>query len=169
MLLGDDLIHDVRGKAPGRGAWVMPQRDCLEKACKGGFARSFKQKVSAPPVEALIEQMREAIGQRLKEGVQVGVRARQLAIGAEALSEAMREGRVRLVWIAPDAGESTKQKFRSNAERKALQVVEELSGGELGGWLGREFVAVMGVCDAARAERMTRDLRNLKSLEAFEG
>lgn len=163
------LLHDVRGRAPGRGAWVMPRQECLARALKSGFQRSFKGKLEQPTLEELVAQLRETLLVRLREGVQVGARARQLAVGAEALKEAMRGGAVCLVWMAKEGGESTRRKYLMNASRKGIEVVDDLSGGEIGAWLGREFVSVLGVCDASRAKRMTRDLRNLRALGTFGG
>lgn len=168
VLYDGHLVHDVRGKAPGRGAWVMPRRECLERALKGGFQRSFKQgKFEAPALDELVETMQHALQERLKQGVQVGVRARHLAIGAVAVSEAMKAGGVDLVWVASQAGDSTRQKFLMNASRKEIAAVDDLDGHELGSWLGREFVAVLGVKNRGRAARMMRDLKNFRDLVAF--
>ena len=168
VLYDGHLVHDVRGKAPGRGAWVMPRRDCLERALKGGFQRSFRQgKLEAPALDELVETMQQALLERLKQGVQVGVRARHLAIGAVAVSEAMKAGEVELVWVASQAGDATRQKFLTNASRKEIAAVDDLDGHELGSWLGREFVAVLGVKNRSRAARMTRDLQNFRDLVAF--
>lgn len=168
VLYEGHLVHDVRGKAPGRGAWVMPRRACLERALKGGFQRSFRQgKLEAPALDELIETMQRALLERLKQGVQVGVRARHLAIGAVAVSEAMKAGEVELLWVASQAGDATRQKFMTNASRKEIATADDLDGHELGSWLGREFVAVLGVKNRSRAARMTRDLQNFRDLVTF--
>ena len=48
-------IHiDPTGKAPGRGAYICPQLDCLEAAYKGRkLERSFRGSVSKEIYEAL--------------------------------------------------------------------------------------------------------------------
>ena len=45
ILMDEELVHDLRKRAPGRGAWVMARRECLERALAGGFARSFKSRL----------------------------------------------------------------------------------------------------------------------------
>lgn len=164
VLMDGHLVHDVRRKAPGRGAWVQTNRQCLDRALRGGFQRSFKRKLEAPPLDELVEQMQSAIQTRLKQTLQVGVRARQLAIGAIALSEAMKEGSVKLALIAPDAGKGTHSKFLANAQRKGIDVYQDLEGSQLGSWLGREFVAVVGVTNVERAIEIRRDLDKLRAL-----
>ena len=168
VALKGELVHDVRCKAPGRGAWVMPNRACLERALKGGgFERSFRCKLKRPALEDLLKQMDRALESRLMQGVQDGARARHLAVGALAVSEAMRLGSVKLLWVAEGAGLSTRKKFIQNADRKGIEVVSDLDGAEVARWLGREFVAVLGVTQRARALRMSQDLSRLRALRTF--
>lgn len=147
----------------------MPRRECLERALKGGFQRSFKTKLEVPEIDDLLEQMQQTLRLRLMQGIQVGVRARHLSIGAVAVSEAMKASQLNVLWVATEAGKSTRQKFLTNASRKQIDCMDDLDGHELGSWLGREFVSVLGVLNKARAARMMRDLKNLRDLEAFGG
>ena len=51
---------DFTGKAPGRGAYVCPNRQCMEKAQKSrGLERSFKAPVPKDVYERLLEQLPE--------------------------------------------------------------------------------------------------------------
>ena len=163
------LVHDLRRRAPGRGAWVMVKKECLQKAHAGGFARSFKARVQAPPLQAFIESMREGILLRLKETVQTGLRARQLAVGQVAVTEAFKEDTVQLLFTGKGASTGTQTRFARNATRKGVSVSESLSAEMLGAWLGREFVSVLGVLNKERAARLLQDLERLSTLEAFEG
>lgn len=147
----------------------MVERECLERALRGGFARSFKGRVEAPSLSELVEQLREAITRRLRETIQTGARARHLAIGQAAVSEAMREGELALLLLAADATASTAGKYASNAERKGIPAREDIEGATLGAWLGKEFVSVLGVKDARRAARVAQDLKHLRALGEFEG
>ena len=169
ILMDEELVHDLRKRAPGRGAWVMARRECLERALAGGFARSFKSRVKAPKPEELVESMSQGIRLRLKETLQVGVRARQLAIGQEAVSEAFKQDRVCLLLLGNDASAGTRKRFAANTERKGVEVSEDLTGSLLGTWLGREFVSTLGVCDAGRANQIRYDLECLNALGAVQG
>jgi hypothetical protein len=40
---------------PGRGAWSHRQRECLEKAARGGFARSLRRRIRDVDVRQLWE------------------------------------------------------------------------------------------------------------------
>lgn len=47
VLVDGSLRRDVGGGAPGRGAWLHPDRTCLAAArSRRGFARSFRRTVN---------------------------------------------------------------------------------------------------------------------------
>jgi hypothetical protein len=168
VLFGDELVWDMRQRAPGRGVYVSPTPEALTAAVKrGGFARGFKRKVETPSAEELIEQVREGVARRLSERVQVCVRAREVAIGSVALKEGMKEGWVGVVLIASDAGASTGKKFEENARRKGLVVCRDLDGARLGELSGRDFVSVLGLKGGDRASAVVRDLEVLRGFGAI--
>jgi len=52
---------DFKGKLPGRGAYVCPQKDCLTKARKSkALERAFEMQLPTQVYEGLEEQMKEA-------------------------------------------------------------------------------------------------------------
>ena len=52
------ISMDLRGKAPGRGAYVCRSSECLRRAVKSGaLARSFDTAVPAERFEQLEQQM----------------------------------------------------------------------------------------------------------------
>lgn len=43
VALGGDVVPDPSGRLPGRGAWVHPNHDCIEKAIsRKAFGRALK-------------------------------------------------------------------------------------------------------------------------------
>lgn len=53
-----EFLLDATGKKNGRGAYLCPSRECLEKAIKGkGLERSFKQSIPKEVYEALEKEM----------------------------------------------------------------------------------------------------------------
>ncbi len=56
---------DFTGKKPGRGAYICPNLECLEKAKKSkGLERSFKTPVPAEVYEKLREELLNAGGEQ---------------------------------------------------------------------------------------------------------
>lgn len=54
---------DLRGKAPGRGAYVCPQPDCLKKALRSkALDRSLEVAIPEEVLDVLLAQMEENHG-----------------------------------------------------------------------------------------------------------
>ena len=53
-----EFLLDATGKKNGRGAYICPSKNCLEKAVKNkGLERSFKQSITREVYEALEKEM----------------------------------------------------------------------------------------------------------------
>lgn len=58
-----DFLLDATGKKNGRGAYLCPSRECLDKARKSkGLERSFKQAIPKEVYEALEKEMEDIDG-----------------------------------------------------------------------------------------------------------
>lgn len=139
------LIHDLRRKAPGRGAHVHADRICLTKAVKSGFNRSFKAAVDAGEPDQFVEQVRTAIGARLTETMRLAARSRAAGVGSRGVDDQLKSNSALMLFIASDAGEATRKKYVANAERKNLPIVRTFDGATMGQWCGHDFVAVVTV------------------------
>lgn len=170
VLIDGQLVFDMRRRAPGRGVWLKPELDCVRRALKkGGFHRGFGQRVELPDESELVEMLRQGIARRLRESLHTTARARALAVGQDAVSDAMRRNTAQLIALASDAGESTRTKFSSNARRKSLRLIEVWNGEELGHLVSRDYVSIVAVTDASLAERVVTDIEKLRALGAIEG
>jgi ribosomal protein L7Ae-like RNA K-turn-binding protein len=136
------LAVDFAGSSFGRGAHVHVRPSCLERACRGGFARSFKRPVAATP-RALAREIIEGADQRIR-GLLLGARrAKLLAFGEEA-RESMGNGKASLAIVATDAGASGTKGALKGAVSEG-RVVAFGTKAELGSLFGREEVAVVAV------------------------
>ncbi len=58
-----EFLLDTTGKKNGRGAYLCPNRECLEKAEKNkGLERSFKQPIPSEVYETLEKEMEDIDG-----------------------------------------------------------------------------------------------------------
>ena len=138
-----EIAVDLAGSGFGRGAHVHGSPDCVARALKGGFARVFKAKVLADALE-IGDEIVKAADRRI-EGLLTGARrAGQLAVGADVVAEALREGRAHLVVVARDAAAATKllEVQRAIASGKALAIGDKQ---RLGLLMARDEVAVIAV------------------------
>ncbi|MCI8516458.1 MAG: YlxR family protein [Hungatella sp.] len=60
----EGIILDSTGRKNGRGAYLCPSAQCLQKAVKNrGLDRSFKQQVPREVYETLEKEMEQLVGQ----------------------------------------------------------------------------------------------------------
>lgn len=117
LVLGPEgeIAVDARGGAFGRGAHVHARPACLERAVKGGLARSTKGKALAVLAEdgtrlplhagSLARAIQEAMDRRIEGLFAAAVRSRQLAYGADAVTgpDGCQRPEAELIVVARDA------------------------------------------------------------------
>jgi predicted RNA-binding protein YlxR (DUF448 family) len=150
---GADVAVDFAGSGFGRGAHVHLRPECIEKACRSGFSRAFKQSVRARPAAVAAEVIRGA-NQRIQGLLSGARRARLLAIGDEA-RDAMAQGKAELAVVALDAGASATKGALLSAVREG-RVVAVGTKAELGGLFGQGEVAVIAVLHPGIAAEIQR-------------
>src|SRR4029453_567050 len=164
LALGPDgqVAPDVRARAPGRGAWIGVGRQALDEAnakgkLKGALARAFKTGDIDVPAD-LGERIEAALRSQALDRLGLEARGGMLINGAERVETAARQGKVKLLIHAADAGEDGRRK---------LDQAWRVGGGDAQGLvfpegrtilsvaLGRENVVHVALTDAAAARRVT--------------
>lgn len=164
LALGPDgqVAPDVRARAPGRGAWIGVGRRALDEAnakgkLKGALARAFKTGEIDVPAD-LGERIEATLKAQALDRLGLEARGGTLVTGAERVETAARQGKVRMLIHAADAGEDG---------RKRLDQAWRVGGGGPQGLvfpegrtilsmaLGRENVVHIALTDAAAARRVT--------------
>jgi predicted RNA-binding protein YlxR (DUF448 family) len=164
LALGPDgqVAPDVRARAPGRGAWIGVGREALDEAnakgkLKGALARAFKTGDLDIPAD-LGDRIEATLRAQALDRLGLEARGGTLVTGAERVEAAARQGKVRLLIHAADAGEDG---------RKRLDQAWRVGGGDRAGLvfpegrtilsmaLGRENVVHIALTDAAAARRVT--------------
>ena len=158
------ILPDVRGKAPGRGAWIGVTRAELEQAVakgrlRGALARAFKSNDLDLPAE-LPALVAAALERNALDRLGLESRAGTLLTGAERIEQAARSGKLHALYHAADAREDGRRKLA-----QAWRVGSDREGSDLQGLalpvdrtilalaLGRENVVHIGVTDCAAAAR----------------
>jgi len=143
---GETIAIDVARRAPGKGAWVLPEPEAMAQAFKrGGFARAFRRRIQLPTLEEFVEAVGRYVSAGLTEELRLARRAGALAIGESSVAEAMKQGRCLLLVIASDTSENNRRKYASNADRKQIDVVVAYSGESLGAIVGTPVCRFLGV------------------------
>ena len=137
-----ELVPDVAARLPGRGLWMTPQRDILERAItRRLFARSAHRPVMAPP--GFADRIEALLVQRCLDMIGLARRAGLAVAGLEKVHHATRTGKAGLLLLALDGAEVGRTKVR--AFGRGLPVAIVLTAAEMGSIFGRERVVNVAI------------------------
>jgi uncharacterized protein len=160
---GGEIIPDVASRLPGRGLWLTPRRDIVDRAvAKRLFARAARRPVAASAgladrVEALLaERCRDTIGLARRAGSAVG--------GFEKVREAVRAGKAGLILFALDGAPNASRKI--GALGRELPLATVLTAAELGAAFGREHVVHASVGRGPLCARLLVDAAKITGFRA---
>jgi uncharacterized protein len=147
-----ELVPDVASHLPGRGLWLTPRRDIVERAvATRRFARAARKAVSIPP--GLADRVEALLALRCCDTIGLARRAGLALAGFEKVCEAVRAGRAALLLSALDGAEGGRGKIR--ALGRGLPLATVLTTSEMGAVFGRDHIVNV----ALGAGRLTRRLR----------
>ncbi|EAQ27713.1 transcription terminating nucleic-acid-binding protein [Erythrobacter sp. NAP1] len=162
----DGSVHpDPAGKAPGRGAWITPDRAALEsamadghlkralmRAFKGGPANDDGKRVTLSYSDDLPHRIESALIKVLADRLGLELRGGNIVLGSAKIEEHARTGRIALLLHASDSSEDGRKKldqaWRVGMEKQGSGergTVLPLDRDALSVALGRENVVHLGV------------------------
>lgn len=154
------VLPDPNAKAPGRGAWIAPDRAALESAIADGhlkraLLRAFKggpQGTRLSYSEDLPLAVESALKRTLADRLGLEMRGGNIVLGSAKIDEHARTGRIALLLHASDASEDGRKKldqaWRVGTDAEGTGVrgpVLPLDREALSVALGRENVVHLGV------------------------
>lgn len=77
----------------------------------------------------------------------LGVRGRRAVVGVENVREAAKRGKLVLAVVAPDASRHSLAKVTPLLEAKRVRIIQGPAATQLGGAVGRDSTAAVGVVD----------------------
>ena len=96
--------------------------------------------------------MNEVATRRLFGLIGLGVRGRGAIVGVQQVREAARRGKLILAIAAPDASSNSLDKVLPLLRARGITVLRGPAAAELGGAVGREATAVVGIVDRGLAK-----------------
>jgi ribosomal protein L7Ae-like RNA K-turn-binding protein len=91
--------------------------------------------------------VREDVAHRVLGLLGLGVRGRRAVVGVENVREAAKRGKLVLAVVAPDASRHSLAKVKPLLEAKRVRIIEGPGAIQLGGAVGRDSTAAVGVVD----------------------
>jgi uncharacterized protein len=157
------IVPDVEARLPGRGLWLTPRRDIVERAvAKRIFARAARRPVAASP--ELADRIENLLARRCGDALGLARRAGIAVAGFDRVGDAVRRGRVGLLLHAVDGAEGGRAKLAALGH--GLPVAGVLTAAELGAAFGREHIVHTAVGDGPLCRRLLLDLSRLAGLRA---
>jgi uncharacterized protein len=107
---GGEVVADLAGKLPGRGAWVTATAAAVGEAVKRrAFSRAFKAEVKTPP--DLAGRIEEALRRDLRQALSLANKAGAVMSGFVKVETAIREGGVAALLHAAEAAPDGRRKL----------------------------------------------------------
>jgi predicted RNA-binding protein YlxR (DUF448 family) len=165
FVVGPDgaIVPDIEARLPGRGLWLTPRRDIVERAvAKRIFARAARRSVSASP--ELADRIESLLARRCYDAIGLARRAGLAVAGFERVGDAVRRGQVGLLLVALDGAEAGHRKLA--ALGRGVPSARVLTAAELGGAFGRERTVHAAIAGGPLCRRLLLDLTRLAGLRA---
>jgi predicted RNA-binding protein YlxR (DUF448 family) len=161
FVVGPDgaVVPDIEARLPGRGLWLTPRRDIVERAvAKRVFARAARRPVTVPP--ELADRLEAMLARRCGDSLGLARRAGLAVAGFDRVGEAVRRGRAALLLFALDGAEAGRRKL--GALGRDLSSAAVLTAEELGAAFGRERIVHVAVGGGTLCRRLLVDLSRLQ-------
>ncbi|MCO6384230.1 MAG: RNA-binding protein [Vannielia sp.] len=161
-----EIVPDISGKLPGRGIWVSPSREALEKAVKKKlFARAAKAPVEVP--EGLVDLVEQLLVKRVTDGIALARKSGRAVAGYEKVKGWLLIEEAALLIQAMDGSERGKSKLSSPPGKGTF--VGCLSANEIGLAFGREHVIHAALASGGLTKRVVEDAAKLGALREGSG
>ncbi len=194
-----EVLPDPNAKAPGRGAWIAPDRTVLETAMADGhfkraLMRAFKggakdtsKGAALSYSDDLPQAVEAALIRTLLDRLGLEMRGGNIVLGSSRIEEQARTGRIAVLLHASDSSEDGRKKLDqawrvgSDAEGSGMRgIVLPLDRNALSVALGRENVVHLGVSGqndgrgkgsraSDRVGQAIKRLSSYKGLPEFKG
>ena len=99
----------------------------------------------------------------------LGARGRGVAVGVDRVREAAKSGKLSLAIVAMDASKNSLEKLLPLLNARRISLIEVPSAAELGGAVGRDQTAAVGVLDPQLAKGIVALTRTGSSRAPEEG
>ncbi len=160
---GGEVVPDLAGRLPGRGAWLAAERALVDRAvAKKLFSRAFRTQAAAPA--DLADRLEALLVRRLVELIGLARKAGQAVTGFEKVRARLREGAAGVLVEARDGAADGRGKLARLAGE--TPVIAVLDAAELGLAFGRDFAIHAALDRGGFADRAIGEAARLEGLRS---
>lgn len=161
-----EVLVDLKGRLPGRGAYVCMQRQCIDEAVrKRQFDRAFRQQCQPVSTDGLLAAIRNELLNYLANLLGMARKSASYIAGSNAVLDALtRKASLAVILLAADISPQIGEKIRNKAGHMQIKVVELFDKAELGRILGRAERSVVGLPEGKLADAFLKDLQRYQEI-----
>jgi predicted RNA-binding protein YlxR (DUF448 family)/ribosomal protein L30E len=150
------LVVDLQGKLPGRGAYLCPQRPCAEGGLKGARLQTALQRPVAlcSPAE-LVQAMANKLAAQGVVYIQMARKAGGVVSGYSQVIRALRHEPLALLLVAEDTAPDRLREYKTWCENRRIPHRSFLTKAGLGALVGRDESSAIGIQEPRLADRLT--------------
>ncbi len=155
-----EVLADLKGRLPGRGAYLCNSRECIETAVsRKQFDRTFRQACQPIAAEQLVAAVAQELLAHMASLLGMARKSAKFVSGGNAVQDALvRKKPLAVVILAGDISPQIGEKVRRKAEKQEIVTTKLFDKLELGRILGRAERSVVGLPDGKLAEAFLDDL-----------
>lgn len=152
------VVPDPGEDLPGRGLWLRPRPDMIDKARrKGLFARAARADVIVP--DDLSDQVARLLRRRCLDRIGLARAAGEAVAGFEKVRQLLKRDAAGVLLEARDAADDGRLKLRrvAQAVRPGLAIIDWFDSAELGRAVGRPQSMHVALRRGGHAQRLLRE------------
>lgn len=161
-----EILVDLKGRLPGRGAYVCNSRDCIGLAVsKQQFSRALRSECRPADAAGLADRVAGELLRQLAGLLGMGRKSASFVAGSNAVLDALsRNKALAVIILAQDISPQIGAKIRQRAARRNILITELLDKMELGRIFGRAERSVVALSDGKLADAFIAVLHRYKDI-----
>ena len=155
-----EILVDLRGRLPGRGAYLCNDRNCIDTAVsRKQFDRAFRQVCQPVTGRRLADSIAGQLLAHLASLLGMARKSAKFVAGSNAVLDALnRKKMLTVIVLAGDISPRIGEKIRRKAAYQKIVTTELFDKVNLGRILGRAERSVVGLPDGKLADAFLDDL-----------
>lgn len=159
------VLADIHGKLPGRGAYLCPRRSCAEQALKKMRLReAFRHEVTLAPIDELVHAMVRVMEERALGCIRIARKAGRVVSGYTQVSRALMSQPVACLLVAEDTARERRHEYQGWCAKRQIPCRSFLTKARLGDLAGRDESSALGILDPRLGERLKGYLEGMSRL-----
>jgi predicted RNA-binding protein YlxR (DUF448 family) len=159
------ILLDIYGKLPGRGAYLCAQRPCAAQALKRTrLQEAFRREVCVAALDELVEAMARVMAERASGCIRIARKAGRVVSGYTQVRRALMYEPVACLLVAEDTAPDRRREYEGWCAQRRIPCHLFLTKARLGELAGRDVSSALGMMDPRLGERLIGYLEGMGRL-----